>query len=118
VHTARVPTHENDANGVSGNRARDHLANERTYLAWLRTCLGIAAAGALLAKVSDAPTAHRAVAATLLTALAVAVLAFGTARYYAVAKDLDRGAFHTTRSPLIVTAAVIVVFVVLPFFVL
>jgi uncharacterized membrane protein YidH (DUF202 family) len=31
-----------------GSRARDHLANERTYLAWVRTALGGIALGIAL----------------------------------------------------------------------
>jgi putative membrane protein len=33
------------ATGESSNRARDHLANERTFLAWLRTGLAIVVFG-------------------------------------------------------------------------
>lgn len=36
----RAPTYKN-----TGSTARDHLAAERTYLAWLRTGLGFVALG-------------------------------------------------------------------------
>ena len=33
-----------------GSTARDHLANERTYLAWLRTAVGAVGLGLAVAK--------------------------------------------------------------------
>ncbi len=33
-------------------KASDHLANERTYLAWIRTCIGIMAFGFVVVKFS------------------------------------------------------------------
>lgn len=41
------PTRNNPqpANGESANRARDHLANERTFLAWVRTGVAIVVFG-------------------------------------------------------------------------
>jgi putative membrane protein len=38
---AQIPNDKQTVTGESSNRARDHLANERTFLAWVRT--GIAA---------------------------------------------------------------------------
>jgi len=35
----------------SPNRTRDHLANERTFLAWIRTSLGLIGLGFVLARV-------------------------------------------------------------------
>ena len=107
------------SDGTTGNRARDHLANERTYMAWLRTCLGLAATGGLLAKVSDATTERRAVAAVICGGIALVVLLYGTVRYYEVARDLEGGRFRSTRSPAYITAAVTLgLLVVVPLLVL
>ncbi len=35
---------------VNSNRARDHLANERTFLAWMRTALALLGFGAVLVR--------------------------------------------------------------------
>ena len=94
------------ADGATGNRARDHLANERTYMAWLRTCLGLAATGGLLAKVSDATTTRRVVAGVICGVIALGVLVYGTIRYYEVLNDLEQARFRATRSPAVITAAV------------
>lgn len=105
-------TQPGDANGLTGNRARDHLANERTYLAWLRTALGLAATGALFAKLSDASTVTRALAVLASSLISVAVLAYGTKRYYEVARDLEEGRFRVSgRSPVVITVAVALVLV-------
>lgn len=42
-HRSRPP-------GQSASRVRDHLANERTFLAWVRTALGLIGLGFVLAR--------------------------------------------------------------------
>jgi putative membrane protein len=89
-------------------RARDHLANERTFLAWLRTALAIVALGALLARLTASEGGTTTAAAAIVVTCGVGVLVYGTARYYRVARDLEAGEFHAARrSPLLVTIAVI-----------
>jgi putative membrane protein len=41
-----------DDSSASGSRARDHLANERTYLAWLRTGLTVLAVAVGVGKIA------------------------------------------------------------------
>ena|SRR2546423_3605869 len=99
-HPEPVPTPE---------RARDHLANERTFLAWLRTALAVVALGAVLARLTESGNAATAAAAAIVITCGVGVLVYGATRYYAVARDLEAGEFHAARrSPLVVTIAVIV----------
>ena len=107
-----------DANGLTGNRARDHLANERTYMAWLRTTLGIAATGALFAKLADASKAKEVGAVVSCGLVALAVLGYGTKRYYEVARDLELGRFRVAgRSPFVITVAMAaLILVLLPLF--
>jgi putative membrane protein len=102
--------------GASGNRARDHLANERTYLAWLRTALAIVALGAILAKITDNPSARVVAAAALTVTFGVVALGYGTARYYRVARDLEHDEFQPAgRGPLVIAVLVLAaVAVVLP----
>lgn len=38
---------------IEGSAARDHLANERTYLAWIRTALSLTGVGIGLLKIHD-----------------------------------------------------------------
>ncbi|PCH33061.1 hypothetical protein WOLCODRAFT_134874 [Wolfiporia cocos MD-104 SS10] len=105
----------------TGSTARDHLANERTFLAWTRTALGLVALGIgverferfsadmraqIASQIADgqhAPDAilkherdarrGRVLSITLLGTGAL-TMALGTARYYATLLDLQRSTFR------------------------
>ena len=103
-----------DSAGRTGNRARDHLANERTYLSWLRTALGVLALAAAVARFGAGQGHRDALAVAVLGLLGVFLLGVGTRRYYQVAADLEQGRFtFSRRTPLLVGAVVVVVAVVL-----
>jgi putative membrane protein len=98
------------SDGSSGNRARDHLANERTFLAWLRTAIGVLALGAAIARLGTDPGPREWVAVGATGLLGFLILAVGTRRYYQVARDLEVGAFEISRhTPLVIGVAVVVV---------
>src|SRR5690348_5288623 len=82
-----------DAAGGSGNRARDHLANERTYLSWLRTSLGVLALAAAVARFGAGEGHSVGLAVEVLGLLGIAILGIGTRRYYQVVADLEQGRF-------------------------
>jgi putative membrane protein len=97
------------ARGRTGNRARDHLANERTYLAWLRTSLAVVAAGAFLVRLTDSRTSRTVAASAVTVTFGVLALAYGTIRYYRVARQLDNNHFEPARrAPLVLALAVLV----------
>jgi putative membrane protein len=96
------------ADGQSGNRARDHLANERTYLAWLRTAIGLLALAAAIARFGSINLPRDKVAVAVCGLLGVLVLAIGTNRYYQVSRDLESGLFKmSTRAPMAISLAVL-----------
>lgn len=100
--------------GQTGNRARDHLANERTYLSWLRTSLGVLALAAAVARFGAGPGHRDDVAVAVLGLLGLFLLGLGTRRYYQVAADLERGRFtFSRRTPLLVATVVVAVAAVL-----
>ncbi|KAJ7055724.1 hypothetical protein C8F01DRAFT_1062515, partial [Mycena amicta] len=87
-----------------GSVARDHLASERTFLAYVRTSLAVAAAGVALVQlfhISDAGQegiwsyARPLAAATII--LSLYVLGLGVSRYFTVQASLVNGKFPTTR---------------------
>lgn len=98
-----------------GSTARDHLANERTYLAWLRTGFGIAALGLGVAKLLGVPGDWKPiVAGVLFVILGVVMLLYGTMRYFRIVRSLDEGMMHVGRGgPIIfgLTATVIAIVV-------
>jgi putative membrane protein len=114
-----IPQHADrtDSGGGSGNRARDHLANERTYLSWLRTALGMLALAAAVARFGpQLPTTRDHVAVAVIAALGLGLLTVGTVRYYEVSRDLEAGLFRQSRrAPLVVAILVaLTAVVVLP----
>lgn len=73
-----------------GSTARDHLANERTLLAWMRTGLGVIGLGAVVGKlVID--RGH--IAGLVLIAFGAVMLIYGVARYVKVMARLRVGEF-------------------------
>eukprot|EP01108_Squamamoeba_japonica_P005643 TRINITY_DN452_c0_g1_i1.p1 TRINITY_DN452_c0_g1~~TRINITY_DN452_c0_g1_i1.p1 ORF type:complete len:214 (+),score=23.52 TRINITY_DN452_c0_g1_i1:400-1041(+) len=78
--------------------ARDHLANERTFLAWLRTslaCIALSVPLHELLRFSATPLLHFAGAGSLL--LSTGLLVFSARRYYTNAQLLRVGLFRYNR---------------------
>ncbi|KAF8993839.1 hypothetical protein BDQ17DRAFT_1431432 [Cyathus striatus] len=102
----------------NGSVARDHLASERTYLAYVRTSLGIASAGVALTqffKLSErtqslaAPLGATAIGSSLL------VLLIGTYRYFEVQATLPTGRYPASRIGISVIAFIVVSLIVATF---
>jgi putative membrane protein len=91
---------------------RDHLANERTQLAWLRTGANVMVVGLAVARFGgdgDVTPASLAAGGVLVLA-GVFLVAFGTYRYRWVARELTEGVVLTatlTRGPTWAAAALL-----------
>lgn len=72
--------------------ARDHLANERTFLAWLRTGLSLAGAGFGVIKFLPGVSSNL-ILGFFLIGVGICVLAFGALRYFDVMAALENGVF-------------------------
>ncbi|KAL0578582.1 hypothetical protein V5O48_003432 [Marasmius crinis-equi] len=101
----------------SGSVARDHLASERTFLAYVRTSLAIASTGVALVQLftiasksvstqpdqfSFSPTAKRVQKwarplGVVTVSLGIAVLLIGVLRYFTVQNALVKGKFPVAR---------------------
>jgi putative membrane protein len=91
------------------SRARDHLANERTLLAWARTGIAMMGLGFVVARFgllirelgarvrNPLPTGISAAFGTTLVVLGAVMLALATARYLRVGREID--AQHYRWSP-------------------
>jgi putative membrane protein len=74
----------------AGSTARDHLANERTYLAWIRTALALTGVGIGLLRWGGIANSE----GYLVLALGVLVLISSTQRYLLVMQQLSIGRFE------------------------
>ncbi|KAF8471003.1 hypothetical protein DFH94DRAFT_795658 [Russula ochroleuca] len=90
----------------NGSVARDHLASERTFLAYVRTSLSFASAGVALVqlfRVSVSASANDPIASyarplgATLVAFGMAVLIMGTQRYFLIQRALPQGLFPAAR---------------------
>ena len=76
--------------------ARDHMANERTFLAWLRTALSAVGLGIAVAKLG-AETKHAYETGVLLLCFGLFYIIYGTFHYYHVMILLQRGLFPISK---------------------
>lgn len=113
-----------DGTAQSGDLARDHLANERTLLAWLRTAVAVMALGfvvarfglllrELSAKAARPAGGANSIATVFGTALVIAggiMVVLGVVTYVRRGRAIEHRAYHW--SPAIVIALAVVVTVV------
>lgn len=100
-----------------GSRARDHLANERTFLAWLRTAATVMVLGLGVARFVEPGNLRAEIAGGILLVTGAVGLVHGALRYRRVNHELESGRFVTganAREP-IVAGAVLIVAVVVAF---
>ena len=74
---------------VVGSTARDHLANERTFLAWIRTAISVLGVGIALLKWQGLSSAH----GYLVLSLGTMLLISCTYRYLDVTQQLAQNRF-------------------------
>ncbi len=92
---------------------RDHLANERTQLAWLRTGATVMVVGLAVARFADDGQINVAslFAGGILILTGAAGVCFGTLRYRRVARDLRDGvdtSAAATAGPTVAAAVLLV----------
>ena len=99
---------------------RTHLANERTFAAWLRTGLSVAAAGILVVHASTDDRAITRWLAVTFIVLGSGMIVFGGIRFDRVARDLGRAGspVHLPRHVVQIIVAVLAVLVVCTFLIL
>ena len=107
------------------NATRDHLANERTFLAWVRTCIAIMALGFVVARFGLlvrelGPNAPRHTPAGLSTGFGVALvisgaalIALATARHLGATRAIERGTYHPSAGLILLLSGGAVVVAVL-----
>jgi putative membrane protein len=98
---------------VSETTVREHLANERTQLAWLRTSANVVVVGLAVARFADGGevTAASLVAGGLLILTGAVGVGYGTARYRRASAAIQRGDIEGISGSLGPTVAAIVLLV-------
>lgn len=91
--------------------ARDHLANERTFLAWVRTALGLVGLGVLLERLGAGHDRVIAIAAGVgFISFGGLTLIYAVSRYLWVARNLERGMFPVAiRGPVVIAFGALLV---------
>jgi putative membrane protein len=91
------------------SRARTHLANERTFLAWFRTGLTLTALGVAAAQFLTATTLTGGhlipLFSTLVIAVGVAFVAVGVWRYHHSRAWIETGTFQPAHMSVLATSA-------------
>lgn len=97
------------ANADPDSRARTHLANERTFLAWFRTglttiALGLAG-GQFLAVEADPERVLTLGLATVVTVLGIFLVVVGVVRYVGQRTRIDRANYRPADRSVLISAA-------------
>ena len=94
----------------TGSTARDHLANERTFLAWVRTGLGLVGLGVVLERLGVGTERFAVLAGLSLILFGGLSLIYALGRYLWVARHLEQGTFPVAkRGPMIIAFAALFV---------
>ncbi|MGD9696109.1 MAG: YidH family protein [Thermoleophilia bacterium] len=96
---------------AESSRARDHMANERTYLAWVRTGLTVMVVGLAIAKFVDDGAAHALAAGLVLIGAGALSVVEGSRRYRRINREIEGGRYVTGTlwaAPVIATAGLMV----------
>lgn len=94
---------------------QQHLANERTYLAWVRTAIAITGIGFLIINLHIKSSVHSLSNATVREIGALSVLAgistivFSTIGYFQKAKQINDQTFRTSRPLILFLSALMLV---------
>lgn len=84
----------------NSSRIRDHLANERTYLAWMRTAIAIMGFGVVIVRLRHFQTPLLPHPGTgwkvglLFSLVGLVTVLFSTQHYFAVRRDIDADTYE------------------------
>ncbi|KAJ9053988.1 hypothetical protein DSO57_1019167 [Entomophthora muscae] len=107
-----------------GSTARDHLANERTFLAWLRTSLALVTIGVAITQINkltpskpkdpdslrkEIEQRFQLVLGTFYMCSGILFVLFGLTRYFYIQTQLTRGMFPASRFTIVLGVILLLV---------
>lgn len=85
------------------SEARDHLANERTFLAWIRTALGIIGLGVIVGRFMETAGPVAETVGLGLIILGATMVGYAVVRFHRVGALLAEGRYQTSAlGPLLI----------------
>ena len=108
---------------IKENNASDHLANERTLLAWIRTAIGIMAFGFVVVKFSlfvrqlsfvlgrdmpDTSHGYSGIIGIILVGVGAFTLFLSLLRFLKTKRELENNSYKNTSAPLMLLVALII----------
>ncbi|HEX8464798.1 MAG TPA: DUF202 domain-containing protein [Abditibacterium sp.] len=104
----------------NSNRTRDHLANERTYLAWMRTAIALIGFGLVIVKLRApdlvphdlAPgfsASRTAQIGLLFCAVGLGAVLFATAHYFHIQQAIENENYQPGRRWILTCSAVVMI---------
>jgi putative membrane protein len=115
------PDRENEDRGSREPAVRDHLANERTLLAWQRTALAVVGIGFLVDRFAlgpSGPTVVGSILGTVLILLGAGVAVIGAYQFLRTEREIERQTYRPAIGVhLLLTGGIVVGAVALALFV-
>jgi uncharacterized membrane protein YidH (DUF202 family) len=94
----------------TGNKARDGLANERTYLSWMRSCLALSALALAIMKFNL--TQKPRTVGYLVFGMSLALLIYSCYRYLQVEYYLQKDLFPKNRLAMLIVSVILFILIV------
>ena len=127
AQTLANPAQEQPWDIAGGNNVREHLANERTYLAWIRTSITVVGLGFVIARFGvwlrylssstghTAPSPHSGYSVpmgALIVIIGALLALLGAWRYRSVRRAIDRQGRAAAGPALVIVTVLVVLFTV------
>ena len=101
--------------------ARDHLANKRTFLAWVRTSIALMGFGFVIAKfqiflhllVHEKLTPSSLLGGVIMILMGIATLLYGFYEFLEQERELEKGKFEAKVMPMVIYTAILIVLAIM-----
>ena len=100
----------------SADRVREHLANERTYLAWMRSAIAMMGFGVLIVRLrilrpplAPQPPGNGWKLGLAFALLGLLTVVLSTQHYFAVRRDIDRDTYEPSDRWIIVFSLAVII---------